>query len=102
MSPLIIDVPVNDLRVVDEQFEEYFTAITSFGKVAEEQLTEYLRILAGLCDTAITEGSVAANFKAFSLHAVGLMGRIQEMCDLLQASNTSFLEAIDEADEYLY
>ena len=90
------------LVVVDDEYGELKAALGSFGDVVEEQGTEYLRILAWICDSAITEGGAARNLKSFAIIARNLMGKTKELTDFMQTSCDALVTSIDQADEYLY
>ncbi|MCL2530239.1 MAG: hypothetical protein FWE41_07955 [Coriobacteriia bacterium] len=93
---------MNDLRVVDEQYNVFMDAIASYGKAAEEWLVEYLMILDDFCVSAISEGAAAKNFRHFTTLASGFKGQLQEIGEIIQASGAGYIEEIDAADEYIY
>ena len=93
---------MDDIIVADDEYESLKTALGSYGDVFEEQLNEYLTIMAIICDSIITEGSAAQNLQAFFSQATGFTGQTKELTALMQASCGSFVSDIDAADEYIY
>jgi H2-forming N5,N10-methylenetetrahydromethanopterin dehydrogenase-like enzyme len=93
---------MSDLIVADEEYSTLRQALGAFGDAAEEQVIEYLRILASLCDNAVIEGITARNLKSFALSACSIMGKTKELTEYMQSACDALVASIDQADEYLY
>ena len=93
---------MDNLVVADEEYAKLKEALGAFGDAAEEQITEYLRVIASVCDAAITDGDTAENLKAFAICARDIMGKAKELTGYMQSSCDALLGSIDQADEYLY
>lgn len=93
---------MDNLVVADDEYAKLKEALGVFGDAAEVQITEYLRIIASVCDAAVMDGGTAKNLKAFAICARDIMGRAKELTDYMQSSCDALLSSIDQADEYLY
>ena len=93
---------MDELFVDDGEYAALADAVFKLGDVIEKQLSEYLRILDIVCDTAITEGATAQNLRAFKHEFWSTLGKPNDLAYMIKTSCENFISEIDSADEYLY
>ncbi|MDR3307290.1 MAG: hypothetical protein LBS58_00100 [Coriobacteriales bacterium] len=93
---------MSDLVVVDSEYEELQKYIIDYGKAAETMLASYLTVMNDVHTAGLVSGNAATNLKAFNSRVEKLQGTIQYLTQAISNKLESFVEAIDDKDEYLY
>lgn len=93
---------MDELIVVDEEYDEYITALDKLSEVIEQKVETYVLEMKEIGDNIISEGEVSDNIKLFAYCASGLQGLTNDVMQAMQDSISDFLCDIDAADEYIY
>jgi len=94
---------MGNLKVKDEEYNEYFGAIQDFASAMEEDLISFINVLTKLCSTGVVDGSLAEKLKTFSFWVLELSGKTDELAnDYMAPGAQTYLQDIDTADRNLY
>lgn len=93
---------MDDIKVIDEEYESYCTALSTFGETMEKRVKDYVTSMEAIGDYVITEGQVASNLKLFTMCASGLQGLSGEVIKSMKDSLTNLVSDIDDADSFIY
>lgn len=93
---------MDDLIVTDDEYEGLGGALVAYGNALDEQVAEYLRVLDHICSNILDEGRAAENLQTFTSYAQVVSGAITRVSSSMQQKCTDFVQAIDDADEYIY
>lgn len=86
--------------------ETYCTNIGSFywdaSRQLEEAMQKYLSILEDIRKDAIVAGDTADSLQVFIQYAKKIKGQIEVMGKVAHQIECQFMDAVDEADQYLF
>ena len=94
---------MSDLIVSDEEFTSYKEAVAALAEIAENRLQDYLAIMRNVRKTAVLEGLVGQRLDEYISTTQAVLGQTVPVLSMTIGNEiTSFLQEIDEKDEYLY
>jgi len=100
--PLIVDSSGGNLVVADDEFFSLAEQYRSFGAAFDTQFNAYIQILKGVCADGVSEGNIYENLVAFMGTVQLLQGEFTQALSAASALCESYVETIDDADDYLY
>lgn len=86
--------------------DEFCNAMADYyvkqGEQLDKVISQYVSILQGIKDKAITSGDVSKALGAYITYAQKLNGQIGSISTIAKTHVTTFLTRIDSADKYLF
>ncbi|MBC1575693.1 hypothetical protein HB900_14575 [Listeria booriae] len=93
---------MGDLKVADSEYSSIATSVKEIGSLSNDHIKRYNDILTRISENAVKGGNLYFNLINFTENVRKLEDQINEVTELLKKQAESYIEKIDEKDEYLY
>lgn len=93
---------MTDIIVDDEYVSEIADYIKGYGENFETFFDRYLEVMGKFNSTGVSSGATAAAVRDYIATAAALKAYVGNLSELFVQVLTGYLDAIDEADRYLY
>lgn len=91
-----------ELKIEDEYVTEMGSFFYKNANALEDGLVNYLEIMSAVKEDALMKGDTAEAFGAFTEYAEYLRGKIEALGEAAKSVCCSFLDDVDEKDQYLF
>jgi len=93
---------MGNLIVADSEYISLQEKYLTLGKKTENLVSEYIQLLNEVCENSITSGTVYSNLMSFKEECEGLKEQISEITNLLSRNMRTYIDKIDDKDQYIY
>lgn len=91
-----------ELKIEDDYIKDQAQLIGEWANDLQESIDKYIAIMNHIIEEAIIEGTTAEALTAFVSYVENLKEIVKEMGTETKGMCLSFLNEVDQADDYLY